>query len=564
MFLADNKMLIDCFIGLCQSIWKGRLLFRNGQQRVCTGHHLCVRHTETTYSFANGLAGLATAFADRSPIFCITSSPPLQDAETNALQGFHDQVVVAKPITKFCHRVTNVEEIPRIVAYAFRSANSGIKGPVLIDFPIDVLFTPPQVSRISYGAVSVPPAYAAAPDPAALDALIKAWNKAKRPVIITGTGARGTDKELTKLAETTRTPVFYSNKFSSPIPPNHELRGGAATRLAAFAGGNSQPDFVLLFAARTGFLLGDRSGAIIPNKNCTLAQVDLDGSEIGKSLPVEIGIVSDVGLFCDALLEKKSNISVARNEDWIRDCKDHKGTLSAYVDQGKVMSDGQLHPYLAHDAVMRALPKDSIVMIDGGEAGQWSGMTVEAAEPKVAMVATGYLGHLGNGWGYSLGAAVADPSRLVVNMHGDGSAGFHIQELDTFARFGLNILTIIANNYVWGMSVNGQDLLYEGKSKSRPAIQLSKQCKYEIVAQGFNCDGEIVTEYDKIKPTVARMSKSGKPGLINLIVSTKPTTPATMSMVGMTDDKNVIVVPYYNNVPRPFYKDSTEKTNGHA
>jgi thiamine pyrophosphate-dependent acetolactate synthase large subunit-like protein len=110
--------------------------------------------TDLCSSFCNGLPGIATAFADRSPIFVITSSPPLQDAETNALQGFHDQVVVSKPITKFCHRITNVEEIPRIVAYAFRAANSGIKGPVLIDFPIDVLFSPPQMSRISYGAVS--------------------------------------------------------------------------------------------------------------------------------------------------------------------------------------------------------------------------------------------------------------------------------------------------------------------------------------------------------------------------------------------------------------------------
>ena len=160
-------------------------------------------------------------------------------------------------------------------------------------------------------------------------------------------------------------------------------------------------------------------------------------------------------------------------------------------------------------------------------------MTLEKADPKVAIVATGYLGHLGNGWGYSLGAAVADPSRLVVNMHGDGSAGFHIQELDTFARFGLSILTVVANNYVWGMSVNGQDLIYEGKSKARPAIKLSKQCKYEVVAQGFNCAGEYDTEYDQIKPTVEKLSKSGKPSLINMIVSVQPTTPATQSMVGM-------------------------------
>lgn len=489
------------------------------------------------HSFCNGLPGIATAFADRSPIFVVTSSPPLQDAETNALQGFHDQVVVSKPITKFCHRVTNVEEIPRIVAYAFRAANSGIKGPVVVDFPIDVLFSPPHMPRIAYGALSVPPAYNAAPDPAAVDKLIQAWNKAKRPVIITGTGARGTDKALKQLAESTHTPVFHSSKFSAPLPADHELRGGPATRLAAFAGGPSQPDFVLLLAARTGFLLAGRSGAIIPGKNVTLAQVDLDGSEIGKSLPVDIGIVSDAGLFADAVLAKSSNISVSRNTDWLRDCKNHKNTLSNYKADGKVMSDGQLHPYLAMDAVMQAVPKDSIIIIDGGEAGQWAAMTAERCDPKVVIVSTGYMGHLGNGWGYSIGAAIADPSRLVVNIHGDGSAGFHIQELDTFARFDLNIMTLVANNYGWGMSVNGQDIIYEGKTKGRPATTLSKNCKYEIVAQGFNCAGEFVKDYDEIKPAVEKLSKSGKPGLINMIVSASPTTPATKSMVGMTEDK---------------------------
>lgn len=346
--------------------------------------------------FSNGLPGLATAFADRSPIVCITSSPPLQDAETNALQGFHDQVVVSKPITKFAHRITNVEEIPRIAAYAVRAANSGIKGPCLLDFPIDVLFSPPQMHRIAYGATSVPPVFNPAPDPASVDKLLQAWGKAKRPAIITGTGASGTEKSLIKFAEATNTPVFYSNKYSSPIPAEHELRGGPASRLAAFAGGDSQPDFILLLGARTGFLLGGRSGAIIPNDKRVLAQVDLDGSEIGKSHAVDIGIVSDAALFCSAALEKASSVKIARNEEWIKACHDDKARLSPYDKDDDQMPDGQIHPYKAMDAVMKALPKDSIVIVDGGEAGQWATMTVEHASPKVVVVASGYLGFLGN------------------------------------------------------------------------------------------------------------------------------------------------------------------------
>lgn len=422
------------------------------------------------------------------------------------------------------------------MAYAFRAANTGIKGPVLIDFPIDILFSPPQFDRIAYGAIDVPAVDPPAPNPATLERLWKAWKEAKRPVIITGTGARGTAEALLKLAEITWTPVFYSNKFSSPIPNDHDLRGGPAGGLAALAG-KETADFVLLLGARTGFLLGGRSGAIIP-KTATVAQVDLDGGEIGKTSAIDIGIISDANLFCEAFAAKVHNEPFAGHEEWIQTCRALTTSPLPYEQDPKTQPDGQIHPYHALSAVMKSVPAGSIIMLDGGEAGQWAAMTAEQASPKHVVNSTGYLGFLGNGWGYSLGAAIADPSRLVVNIHGDGSAGFHIQELDAMARFGLNILTIVANNYVWGMSVNGQDLIYEGKTQARPCITMSEKCRYDIVAQGFGCEGVKVEKFEEIAPAVKELV-SKTPALINMIVSVKPTTPATLSMVGVTSDPNV-------------------------
>ena len=164
-------------------------------------------------------------------------------------------------------------------------------------------------------------------------------------MVFLASSANATGGHLTKFAEATNTPVFYSNKYSSPVPTDHELRGGPATRLAAFAGGDFQPDFILLLGARTGFLLGGRSGAIIPNQNCTVAQVDLDGSEIGKSHSIEIGIVSDAALFCEAVLDKASKASIKRNDEWIKACHDDKASLSPYDKHDDMMPDGQMHPY---------------------------------------------------------------------------------------------------------------------------------------------------------------------------------------------------------------------------
>ena len=358
--------------------------------------------------FSNGLPGLATAFADRSPIFCVTSSPPLRDAETNSLQGFHDQVVLSKPITKFTHRVTNVEEIPRIVSYAWRSAHTGIPGPVVVDFPIDVLFSPPRsLSAISHGAVMMGPSSLPAPDPAALAKLAEMWRSASRPVIITGTGASrvgatGTKSNpLLQLSEATSTPVFASQKFVPSLPQSSDYKCGPASLLAGlFVSKQPTPDLVILLGARTGFLLGGRSGAIIPNAS-QIVQIDLDGAEIGKSLPITLGIVSDSGLFISAFLKHIASNPPPKHSEWIATCASLKTLPSPHENDPTTQPDGHMHPYHAIKALYQSLPQDTIIIIDGGEAGVWAMDLLSHAPYSHALVSTGYLGFLGNGYGVS-------------------------------------------------------------------------------------------------------------------------------------------------------------------
>jgi thiamine pyrophosphate-dependent acetolactate synthase large subunit-like protein len=212
-----------------------------------------------------------------------------------------------------------------------------------------------------------------------------------------------------------------------------------------------------------------------------------------------------------------------------------------------------MHPYHAIKALFTALQPGGTVCIDGGEAGGWSAQLVEHARPALCMISTGYLGFLGNGWGYSLGAAIADSSRQVLNIHGDGSAGFHIAELDTYARFNLNILTVIVNNYGWGMSRNGQELVF-GENAPKPASKLSPAARYDIVAEGFGCVGMKVEKVEDVGPAVKKLSEIEGPACINLIVADHPIHSSTKSMVQTTKDPDVIVVPYYDNIPRAYYK----------
>lgn len=465
--------------------------------------------------------------------------------------------MVAKPVTKFAHRVTNVEEIPRLVAHAWRTAISGAPGPVLIDFPIDVLFSPPQMKGIAWGAINRPLPYPPAPAPEAIKEAVQLWSQAKRPVIVTGTGAKGNafTESFLKLIETTNTPVFWSSKYGCVVPHGHRLRGGSAGVLALLGATKQQPpDLIILLGARSGFLLGGRTGAILPMTGCKYIQVDVDGSEMGRSLPIDCGIVSTSHNFVKAVLSAVEDSGFSTPDDWVKTAMSLKDIESPEAKEPEEPSPGRPHPHHAYRELFKALPEGSIITIDGGEVGQWAIQNIEHARASIVMGATGYLGFLGNGWGYSLGAAVADPSKLIVNLHGDGSAGFHLQELDTYARFDLKILTVIGNNFCWGMSQAGQELIYGKATPYRAASKLSPQAEYETVAAGLQCASARVDKVAEIPGAVEKLVNSGRPGLLNLIVSDIPISSATKSMVSADVGKDWIVVPYYDNIQRPYYK----------
>ncbi|KAE8146301.1 thiamine pyrophosphate enzyme, N-terminal TPP binding domain-containing protein [Aspergillus avenaceus] len=509
--------------------------------------------------FSNGIPGLATAFADRSPIVCITSSVPLRDTENNSLQGSIDQVTASSAITKFAHRLTHAEDCPRILAYAVRVALTGAPGPVLLDVPIDVMFSPVHPKLVSHGSISCPLPYAAGPHPDAVKESIKLVMSSQRPVIITGSGAsQGQVKpELMAFAERYHIPIFNSSKHIYTCPKTFGLYGGAAQNIALLSNlAKVSPDLVLLLGARTGMFLGGRSGAIIP-PGCKLVQVDVDGSEIGRTLPVDVGIVSDLTTFLTAANQYNGSEVDEENkkDEWI-------ALLPALQvpppspfesESGVHPESGLLHPYHALKQLFSTVQKDCIVILDGGEASCWALDLAPLCEPSTVIAATGYLGFLGAGFGYVLGCAVAAPDKKIIHIQGDGSAGFHFMELDTYRRFGLDVLTVVVNNSCWGMSRNGQDLLFGSRVPHRPVSSLQPSVDFKSVAQGLGVHAARVSRAEEMDRAVMDCQQRQGPGCIDLIVDRKPTHPMVETMVGPTSDPNVIVVSYYDNIPRPRY-----------
>ena len=395
------------------------------------------------------------------------------------------------------------------------------------------------------------------------------------------------------MASTVSLPIFHSPKFSTGIPVTHPFHAGSALQLGILgATKKPHPDLIILLGARTGFLLGGRGGAVVPTSNCKIVQIDVDGSEIGRSEHVDLGIVSDIKLAIAAL---NSEVQDAEKfqvpESWIRTALGLKSWRAPHNESEPKIDEknGHLHPYHAVKTLYHYTPKGSVICIDGGEAGGWALQLLPEASASLSMVTTGYLGFLGNGWGYSLGAAVADRSKLVVNIQGDGSAGFHLAELDTYKKFNLRILTVIVNNSAWGMSQAGQEMIYGHLTSAKPASALRPETRYDILAQGFGMPGLLIDAtlslpesplderrkswldlgpkgeekwkkcLDGLGMAVDEIVHSEGPGLIDLRVSPHPYQDSTKAMVGATQDPDVIVVPYYDNLPRPYYKT---KVNG--
>lgn len=363
-----------------------------------------------------------------------------------------------------------------------------------------------------------------------------------------------------------QTPVFQGPKMATYSAVDAAYDAGAWSNLAALPFiGKPRPDMILLLGGRPGMLLAGQTGAILPPEGCTLIHVDTDGAEIGRFLHTDIGILADVLQTIRAL-----NIELSRQEsplkappDWLALATSLQNLPSPAAQEPVLMPSGRLHPYHALKGVFSSLEPGAIVCLDGGECSVWAGDVIREARPHLMLGPLGYLAFLGTGFGYSLGAAIAEPTRQVVNLQGDGSAGFHFVELDTYARFNLNILTVVVNNYAWGMSLHGQELFYGDKHPARMVSRLSPSAEYHKVAAGFGNEAALVTRLEEIDTAVKSLSsayaRKQRPACLNLIVDDAPIHMLTRLLMNSNPSPHQINIPYYQPIPRPYYKSDDPK-----
>jgi acetolactate synthase-1/2/3 large subunit len=375
---------------------------------------------------------------------------------------------------------------------------------------------------------------------------VELLREARRPALIAGFEAASerTAAALRRFASVANVPVFAKTQAMGLLAVDHPLDGGAAGNLAALPMlGLQRPDVVILLGARLGLQLGGRSGSIVPPE-ARVIQIHSDASEIGRLRDIDLAIAGDSAETLDVVLAAAGQLGFGDFGDWSARAAGAKRLMrAAYPDRE---TPGGVHPYHAASAVAEAVGTEAIWTLDGGEAASWASGAIAVSGPG-RVLTHGYLGCLGTGLGFAIGAQVAHPDRRVIHVTGDGSMGFHIQELDTIVRHVLPIVTVVLNNQAWGMCLHGQQIMY-GQNYN-VITKLGGTC-YADVAQAFGCVSERVTKYDAIGPAMEKALASSRPAFVEIMTDAAAVHPITISMLGKTPTAETEVqIPYYENVP---------------
>ncbi len=470
---------------------------------------------------ANAVTGVANAYMDAVPMICIAGRSPIRDEDKLSLQTMN-QIGLMQPVTKFCRTILHAERIPEYMAMAWRHAVSGRPGPVFLEIPIDILYTPVEEDDLP-PIQNFEPEGRPAASTSSIDKALQELSNADRPVIVAGGGVNFSDASdaLRQFAELTRIPVCLNMKARGAVNEKTDLGFGnvqvlASPEAADLAGG--PPDVVMLMGARVGMFtgMGALGGPLIFPPGAKVIQLDIEAEEIGRAHEIDLGLVGDLNETLQQMIERAEGLTFRDHEPWIT-------ALNTVADAGRSRWDADaaasqpIHQARLMKEICGFLDDDAIIANDGGETQLWMA-GVAQVENLRNYLGIGYLGCLGVGLPFAMAAKIANPARQVLCITGDGSAGLNFSEFDTLVRHNIPVVVVVNNDQGWGMIRHGHIRNYE-----RVVGAELGATRYDLVAEGWGAHAELVTRSEDIQPALQRAFASGKPACIN--VMTDPTQP---------------------------------------
>ncbi|MEA4987814.1 MAG: biosynthetic-type acetolactate synthase large subunit [Anaerovorax sp.] len=487
---------------------------------ILTAHEQGASHAADGYARATGktgvvlatsgpgatnlVTGIATAYMDSIPMVAITGNVSTSLLGRDSFQEIYI-TGITMPITKHNFLVRDVKELADTIRDAFRIANTGRKGPVLIDIPKDI--TAAKCEFIRKECINVPKSTEVDLDK--VEKAAEVINAAQRPVVYFGGGV--------SLGEAAEELKAFLNKAG--IPAVHTMMGAGVLchddvhnlGLIGMHGKSStnnvigDADVVVAIGAR----FSDRV-ALNPKhfaQKATIIQIDIDQSEINKNVYVDYSIVGDVKRVLNGILPY---IEENQHLEWMK-----KIHVWQDKDYQPTDSDSTLKPHQIIRILCEMSEKDTVYVTDVGQHQMWAAQYLEHVEPR-SFITSGGLGTMGFGYGAAIGAKLAvGDSRRVIHITGDGSFHMNLNEACTVKTYELPIITIIMNNSVLGMVRQWQTTFYKKRySHTDP----QRQTDFIKVAEGFGIKGYRVTNPKEFTEALKEALKQKDPVWIECII----------------------------------------------
>ena len=455
----------------------------------------------------NLVTGIATAQMDSIPMVVITGQVTRAAIGSDAFQET-DTTGITLPITKHNYLVMDPAEIPSVINEAFHIANTGRQGPVLIDLPKDVL---QEEGNFEYPDSLDLPGYK--PNLEGHSAQIKRAARviaeSERPVILAGHGIlfSGASEEVRELAEKAQIPVITTLLGISSFPDDHVLAVGMPGMHGMAYASKAIEEADLLIALGMRFddrITGKPSAFALRSRKI---HIDIDPSEIGKNVPVDVPIVGDI----KRVLEKLNKlVEPATHLEWIQDIDklkhDHP---SMYIRQTE-----KLLPQFIINQLSKATNGEAIVVTGVGQHQMWAAQHYMFKDPRT-WVSSGGSGAMGYEVPGAMGAQMGAPGKVVWSVAGDGGFQMTMAELATMVENNIPVKFAIINNSVLGMVRQWQEFFYQ---KSYVATQYTHNPDFVKLADAFGMLGLRVTEKTQVMPAIQKAMEYDGPALIDIVV----------------------------------------------
>jgi acetolactate synthase-1/2/3 large subunit len=462
---------------------------------------------------ANMAAGLQDAYLGLSPVIAITSRRPPLLRHRNSYQEI-DHAPLFAPVTKFSATVDRVGSLPPLLRQAFREATSGAPGPVHLDVEsragnVD-MESETDLEVIVEEQFRHYPAFRPEPEPGRVQAAARVLSQSRRPVIVAGGGvtASRAQGEVVELAEMLSIPLATSLNAKGTIPEDHPLSIGVVGSYSRWCTNRivSEADLVLFIGSHTGSQVTNEWR--IPPAGTPVIQIDIDARELGRNYPTEVALLGDARVTVRRLmevLELKEGTT-----EWLQRVHQLVSEWRSETNPLRNSDASPIRPERICQELTDFLPSDALLVSCTGHSGIWTGTMVELTES-----GQGYFRAAGSlGWAFpaALGVKCALPQRPVICFTGDGGLWYHIEELETAARYGINTVTVVNNN----RSLNQVAPAYAGTPGTDELWQFS-DINFAEIARAMSGFGVRVRRPGELRGALEEALASGKPALVDVV-----------------------------------------------